>query len=68
MPAAVMSRGQAPVPIILIQPKQAEDAFAAYAALARLEAQQPTLRTNPYWEALRDAAFARFRAAFEVLQ
>lgn len=30
------------------------------------ERENPELSGNPYWQALRDTAFARFRSAFEV--
>lgn len=44
---------------------QADDAYAAHAALVKVETSQPGLATNPYWKALRDSAYARFRAALE---
>lgn len=45
--------------------KQADEAFEAHAAL--IKAETPELARNPYWKALRDAAFARFRAALEAV-
>ena len=55
------------VPIIRVEPDLADAAFEAYAALRRTEVARPELRDNAHWEALRDTAFARFRAAFEIL-
>lgn len=43
----------------------ADDAYAAHAALVKAEQAQPSLALNPYWTALRDSAFARFKAALE---
>lgn len=45
----------------------ADDAYAAYAAMQMAEKAQPGLATNEYWRALRDTAYARFKAAFEVV-
>ncbi len=45
---------------------QADDAYAAHAALVRAEQGDPSLATNPAWKALRDTAYARFRAALEA--
>lgn len=45
----------------------ADDAYAAHAALVRLENEQPDLALNPCWKALREAAYARFRAALEAV-
>lgn len=45
---------------------KAEWAFEAHAAMMRTEAEHPELGLNPYWQALRGTAHARFRAAFEV--
>jgi hypothetical protein len=42
----------------------AEQAFEAHAALVRAESITPGLAGNPYWQALRDAAFARFSAVY----
>lgn len=42
-----------------------EQAFAAHVAILEAERDKPALATNPYWAALRDAAYARFRALFE---
>lgn len=45
----------------------ADDAFAAHSALIRAEHVNPALSQNAYWRALREAAFARFRATMEAL-
>lgn len=37
----------------------------AYAALQRAEKREPELRDNPYWQPLKEAAHARFRAIYE---
>jgi hypothetical protein len=42
----------------------AEQAFEAHAALVRVESVTPGLSGNPYWLALREAAFARFSAVY----
>ena len=42
----------------------AEQAFEAHAALVRAESVTPGLAGNPYWQALRDAAFARFNLVY----
>jgi hypothetical protein len=57
-----------PVPLIRADADLADAAFEAYAALRRTESVRPELRENAHWAALRDTAFARFRAAFEVVQ
>lgn len=44
----------------------ADDAYAAHAALILAEKSRPDLAANPYWRALRDSAYARFRAALEA--
>lgn len=54
------------VPFIGFDMPAADAAYAAHVALIELEAARPDLSGNPYWNALRDTAFARFRAAFEV--
>lgn len=43
----------------------ADAAFEAYAAMMAKEAATPSLRANPYWQAARDSAFARFRVVFD---
>lgn len=43
----------------------ADDAFEAHAALVKAEKGQPGLKANEYWKALRDTAYARFRASME---
>ena len=40
-------------------------AWEAHVALLQHERAHPDLRLNPYWQALKDSAHARFRAAFE---
>jgi hypothetical protein len=44
-----------------------KSAFDAYAALRRLEHDDPKLRANPHFQALIDTAYARFRASYEAL-
>lgn len=46
---------------------QADDAFAAHAAMLTAEKANPNLALNPHWKALRDTAYARFRAALEAV-
>lgn len=44
-----------------------KSAFEAYAALRRLERDDPKLRVNPHFQALIDTAYARFRASYEAM-
>lgn len=53
-------------PAILGTDAAAEEAFAAYAAIARAAHRDHTLLANQFWRAAADGAFARFRAAFEA--
>lgn len=43
----------------------AEQAFEAHAAMVRAESVTPGLAGNPFWQALRDTAFARFSSVYE---
>jgi hypothetical protein len=45
--------------------RMASEAFDAHAALVRAESLRPALKRNPYWQALRDTAFARFKILYE---
>lgn len=54
--------------LILFNQRRADDAFAAHAALVRMEADQPELAENPAWQSLRADAFENFALAFEVAQ
>lgn len=44
----------------------AREAFEAHAAMLLAEVANPKLRANAHWQALRDTAFARYRAALEA--
>jgi hypothetical protein len=44
----------------------AQDAWDAHAELVKLEVVNPRLKANEHWRALRDTAFARYRAALEA--
>lgn len=44
---------------------ESEQAFEAHAAMVTAKAAKPELSTNPFWTALRDTAFARFRNHYE---
>ena len=46
---------------------QCNNAFHAYAALKRLQADDPKLAKNPYYTALVDTAYARFHTLYEAL-
>lgn len=52
-----------------LSPKKAERmaslAWDAHSALQRTQMREPELAGNPYWQALKDAAYARMRAIFE---
>lgn len=45
---------------------KANEAYEAHVALVQLETAHPNLSRNPYFQALRDTAYARFRAALEA--
>lgn len=49
----------------MIEGVSADSAYEAHAELVKLEAANPRLKANPYWKALRDAAYARFKASME---
>lgn len=66
--SANLSDSQAPVPVYGVNIGQAEAAFAAYNAVCLAARDTPSLTGNPYYEALRDTAFARFMAVFEALK
>lgn len=53
-------------PTIHFDRPKADAAYQAHIALIALEEGRPDLVGNEYWQALRDAAYARFRAAFEA--
>lgn len=55
------------VPIFGYRNREAEDAFAVYSALARLAVDDNKLGRLPLMAELRQIAFDRFQAAFEVL-
>lgn len=50
-----------------ITSQNVEQAWLAYAALARLASFDRTLHSNPYFSALHDTAYARFLVAYEAL-
>ena len=54
------------IPTIHFDKPKADAAYQAHIALIELEERRPDLAGNEYWQALRDAAYARFRAAFEA--
>lgn len=56
-----------PTKLTYFNPVDANDAFAVHQALALAEIADPSLRDNEHWREQRDIAFARFRAAFEVM-
>lgn len=47
--------------------RKADMAFAAYQAMRHAAASNPALLDNPYFIALQDTAYSRFRLAFEAL-
>ena len=53
------------VPVIRFDRPLADSAYEAHCALIELEAARPELSRNPHFQALRDTAYARFKAAFE---
>lgn len=54
-----------PIPIIRVDAKRAEDAWAVHSALLEAEHRDPTLRDNPAWRLVRMDAFEAFCMAFE---
>ncbi len=54
------------IPTIHFDKPKADAAYAAHVALIELEQSKPDLAGNPFFRALRDTAYARFRAAFEA--
>jgi hypothetical protein len=54
------------VPVIGFDMPAADAAYQAHTALIEIETKRPDLRGNPYFQALRDTAYARFRAAFHA--
>lgn len=57
----------AQVPIIHYDQTEAADAYRAYLGILAHQKLDPSLRNNPAWAKLRDAAYAQFYCAFEVL-
>lgn len=55
------------VPIIAYSESEAADAYRAYIAILAHQKLDPSLRNNPAWAKLKQAAFAQFYCAFEVL-
>ena len=47
--------------------QQAHLAYEAHAAMAMVEKDNPALRQNPYWRALRDTAYARSKLTLEAM-
>ncbi|WP_230280249.1 hypothetical protein [Croceicoccus sp. Ery15] len=61
-----LPQGESGVKIIHFNQQAANRAFREHKALVQLEAGNPSLRDNPDFQFLREAAFARFARAFEV--
>lgn len=55
-------------PTIQFDRPLADAAYEAHVALIELEHREPKLASNKFFQALRDSAYARFRAAFEAGQ
>ncbi len=56
----------APIPIIRFDETAATDAFAAYAALVKIEAVDPELLKSKSWWAIRRYAYRQFERAYEA--
>lgn len=52
--------------VITCDAKQADEAFAVYAAMKRAEITEPMLLQISMWQSFRALAFAMFMTAFEV--
>ena len=59
-------QGESGVKIIHFNQQAANRAFREHKALVKLEAGNPSLRNDPDFQFIRQAAFARFARAFEV--
>lgn len=46
---------------------EADLAFQAFAATRKAALEDPSLLSNPYFTAMQDSAYARFRARFEAI-
>jgi hypothetical protein len=57
-----------PLPLITCNAKQADGAYAIYAAMKRSERDQPVLAETECWVTVRTIAFMMFYQAFEVQQ
>lgn len=55
-------------PIIRCNAKQADEAFAVYAAMKRAEVVEPMLLGIDIWQMFRALAFSMFLISFEVQQ
>lgn len=56
------------IPTIAVHDDEATDSYAAYLGILAHERLDPSLKDNPAWAKLRDAAYAQFYCAFEVIQ
>lgn len=54
------------VPVIKYVEEEARDAYLAYIGILAHEKLDPSLRDNPAWAKLRNAAYANFYCAYEV--
>jgi hypothetical protein len=52
------------VPVIYFNEGKADWAYAVHQALVKAEAGDPSLKDNPRWRRLREAAFADFEFSF----
>lgn len=53
-------------PIVRYDAEAADEAFAAYAALVKAEAVDPSILRNPSWWRIRRYAYDQFARAFEA--
>lgn len=59
--------GTQPIPVILVNEREAVDAFEVHRALVITENRHRHLRRNPQWTILRADAYEAFANAFEVV-
>ena len=55
------------VPTFGINEAEVVQAYKAFTAMQRIARDNPELRDNPYFSALKDSAFARFISRFEAM-
>ncbi len=55
-----------PIPLIRYDERTATNAYAAYLGILAHQVADPSLTTNPEWQALRRFAYRQFERAYEA--